>query len=390
MTRSDTPYASLYFIMNNFLVTVIFTIVLGVSASWIFSVLKNHKILSDKITTKSISFLLVISAILLIIYYIFWGTNNYIIEEADAEYLVYSRYADIKERPEPDSTVILSRKQGLILSVTGRVVGTNYVRVERFGIPTGYVHIKNLKEITEEKGADFFKKSDGNSLFANFYLGNAKNGVLHGKAFEAGNELMGGHVYHGFFNNGKYDGRGILYEDNLLGGSKIYWGDFVEGKKDGYGVSIHDSGIFLEAYQGKFVSGSFNGTGLFLQKIGNSFSNVLYLGEFKDGKKSGQGYEVSSSALLGHIYEGEFKDGKFHGKGKLKYSNVYTEIGRFVLGKFVEGKTLGNPKNISRTNFAKQYNKLVNKFNFEPVVSDNSISSIIEKMRKEFNTSESK
>ena len=42
------------------------------------------------------------------------------------------------------------------------------------------------------------------------------------------------------------------------------------------------------------------------------------MGDFKDGRKSGQGTLTLSS---GNKYEGEFKDGKYHGQGTFTWSD---------------------------------------------------------------------
>ena len=54
------------------------------------------------------------------------------------------------------------------------------------------------------------------------------------------------------------------------------------------------------------------------------------VGEFKDGKRNGQGTYTYSN---GDMYEGEWKDGKYHGQG------TYTFLsGSKFLGEFKDGE----------------------------------------------------
>ena len=71
------------------------------------------------------------------------------------------------------------------------------------------------------------------------------------------------------------------------------------------------------------------------------YSNVIFLyfdgdkyeGEFKDGKKHGQGtYKYKD----GMIYVGEWKKGKKHGQGTLTYADGRIENGTFENDIFIE------------------------------------------------------
>jgi len=57
-----------------------------------------------------------------------------------------------------------------------------------------------------------------------------------------------------------------------------------------------------------------------------------YVGEYKDGKRNGQGTITWSD---GKNYVGEFKDGKFNGHGKLTWSD-----GKKYVGEWKNGRTL--------------------------------------------------
>ena len=65
------------------------------------------------------------------------------------------------------------------------------------------------------------------------------------------------------------------------------------------------------------VSGDcFNGTG---KRV---YENGYYEGEFKDGKKHGQGVYTYPS---GDKYVGEWKNGEMHGEGTYTHANGYKE-----------------------------------------------------------------
>ena len=69
-----------------------------------------------------------------------------------------------------------------------------------------------------------------------------------------------------------------------------------------------------------------DGNGILIYKNGN-----IYMGEFRNGVKDGQGrYEFKSG-----VYVGEFKLNKMHGKGKLIYKNKDTYEGKINTQKWI-------------------------------------------------------
>jgi len=74
-------------------------------------------------------------------------------------------------------------------------------------------------------------------------------------------------------------------------------------------------------YMGEWKDGKKHGQGTFTSPDGSR-----YVGEFKDGKKHGQGtFSLSGSK----IYEGKWKNGKFNGKGTFIFSNGNKGVGEF-------------------------------------------------------------
>ena len=78
-------------------------------------------------------------------------------------------------------------------------------------------------------------------------------------------------------------------------------------------------------YVGEWKDGKRHGQGAYTYA-----SSAKYVGEWKDGKKHGQGaYTYASGAR----YVGEFKDGEMHGQGAYTYPNGAKYVGQFKDGK---------------------------------------------------------
>lgn len=83
----------------------------------------------------------------------------------------------------------------------------------------------------------------------------------------------------------------------------MYVGEFKNGKKSGSGTSIAPDG---SAYVGEWKDGVFNGQGTFEYADGSK-----YEGKWKDGKPNGQGTLTYSEGS----YTGQWKNGKRNGQG---------------------------------------------------------------------------
>ena len=79
-----------------------------------------------------------------------------------------------------------------------------------------------------------------------------------------------------------------------------YVGEYKDGKRNGQGTYTYASG---SKYVGEYKDGKANGQGTYTWADGDK-----YVGEFKDGKANGQGTYTYAS---GRIKEGIFKDDKF-------------------------------------------------------------------------------
>lgn len=126
--------------------------------------------------------------------------------------------------------------------------------------------------------------------------------------------------YCGNFDDGRYDGMGVLYDEGIS-----YIGDFSNGQKDGEGVS--------------FIYPQPGATASTLQNIVNESNDMgMALGEHKNGKISGDVKLYISGVLR---YEGKMKNGQMNGKGTL-----YFPDGRQIKykGEWKKGKYDGKGK----------------------------------------------
>lgn len=141
--------------------------------------------------------------------------------------------------------------------------------------------------------------------------------------------------YTGEIKDGKYEGRGILYD---YSGKIEYDGYFKDNKYEGFGRehNFYDNKL---KYEGFFSNFKYNGKGILYYKNNKKFfcgifkenefvkgilydpeGKVIYKGDIinknpKEGKNI-KLYEINGNL----IYEGDFLDGKYHGHGTL-YEN---------------------------------------------------------------------
>lgn len=237
-----------------------------------------------------------------------------------------------------------------------------------------------LKEENNYKGEYLNGKKHGfgvmNVLHPDFkgdkYVGEFKEGMMYGQGTYT---YVNGNKYVGEFKDGKRNGQGTFTSAN---GNK-YMGEFKDGKQNGQGIrysakgSIEESGIYKD---GKLVTSQYIDPNSFNQitqnkaaiterqitlpdcqgrdttKWDNCFGSWIatngdkYDGEFKDGKRNGQGTYTHSN---GNYYVGEFKDYKpngngiiFNTDGSIQESGIYSD-GRLITSKYI------NPDIFSRT-----------------------------------------
>lgn len=195
-----------------------------------------------------------------------------------------------------------------------------YSDVEKLTMFYGSLSMNDWKELPDGKFLGKEKKNrpegfgvlltDNTTLIGNFHKGKLDDGVV---TILLNNQLL----YHGQYEDGKYNGNGLLYNK----GKKYYQGDFDDGIFNGRGKLYHEGRLL---YNGEFKKGKYNGYGALYASNGSK----KYIGEFKDGVYNGVGTMYSNGYV---VYKGEFKDGQYNGKGTLY------KAGKVITGNWTKG-----------------------------------------------------
>ena len=107
--------------------------------------------------------------------------------------------------------------------------------------------------------------------------------------------LSGSLIYEGSLKEAAANGRGKLYDDNIL----IYEGDFVQNMYQGKGKLYNQDGFLL--YEGDFIQNLYHGEG----KLYNPDGYLLYDGEFVQNLYNGEGKLYNPNGSL--LYAGGFE-----------------------------------------------------------------------------------
>ena len=142
-----------------------------------------------------------------------------------------------------------------------------------------------------------------------------------GKEYKGFNDFL---IYEGGYLNGKRNGEGKEYNEK---GELIFEGEFKNGKRNGKGKEFLKGKLL---HEGEFIDDDlkfgkeYNENGKIIKeiketgfrKIINSKDNLIFEGEYLNGKLNGKGKEYSNSYSNNLLFEGEYLNGKRHGKGK--------------------------------------------------------------------------
>jgi len=102
-----------------------------------------------------------------------------------------------------------------------------------------------------------------------------------------------------------------------------YVGEYKDGKRNGQGTYTYSNG---EKYIGHYKDGKRNGQGTYIFPDGSR-----YLGQWKDSEKNGQGTFIFAN---GNKYVGQFKDGKSNGQGTFTFTDGAKYVGQFRDGNY--------------------------------------------------------
>ena len=117
-----------------------------------------------------------------------------------------------------------------------------------------------------------------------------------------------------------------MKEKKVAKKNKCIEGNCIDGK----GTYIYEKGNWESKYVGEYKDGKRHGQGTFTWPSGSK-----YAGEFKDGIRNGQGTYTFTN---GNKYVGEFKDGKRHGQGTLTGKKGIVLKGKVLKGTFENGE----------------------------------------------------
>ena len=137
-----------------------------------------------------------------------------------------------------------------------------------------------------------------------------------------------------------------IYSDEL-----IYEGEYLNGKRNGKGKEYGSYGRLI--FEGEYLNGKKNGKGK------EFFDNkLIFEGEYLNDKKwNGKGYDIDNNIIYelkngnGSIkddyFKGEYINGEKNGKGK-----EYSEYGRLIFeGEYLNGKRNGKGKEYSEYDY---------------------------------------
>ena len=215
----------------------------------------------------------------------------------------------------------------------------------KYYIKDGSYYIGEFKD-DEMDGKGKIYDKEGNILFDGCFLKGLKEGE--------GTVTMKDYSFFGKFKDDKFDGEGLMiYEDG-----DEYEGEFKNGVKDGKGKFSSKDYI----YEGTYLNNKKHGQGIIYKKDDIDKKNPIYNGNFVNDVYEGKGkLKLKTKDEDDLYYEGEFKNGKKHGEGKIfdKYNKIIYdghfvddeyegenekhlfEDGGYYLGQFKNGKCHG-------------------------------------------------
>ena len=165
-----------------------------------------------------------------------------------------------------------------------------------------------LQKEQEEKQRAKLQKEQASKAATNlsfddgYYVGETKNGLMHGKGTRYWFDKDKNRKWSGDWVNGEANGHMIVMRDDFV----VYEGNMEHGQLNGEGkYTDPDSG---QVYIGHFVDSNRDGEGTLYTEDGKK----IYEGEWKKGKRHGRGKYYLAGICR---YDGQWKDGKKHGKG---------------------------------------------------------------------------
>ena len=168
----------------------------------------------------------------------------------------------------------------------------------------------------------------------NIIIDDIRKRIYNGKYINGKYIYDDGKYYIGEFKNNKPNGKGIKYNKN---GNILYDGDFINGKFEGNGKYVREDGL---SYIGQWKNGLSHGKGTMYYSNGN----IKYKGDWVNNKYEGNGMDIQEN---GYYYIGQYKNGFANGIGREYYPNGNLKY----QGDWVNDKPEGNGKYIWEDGF---------------------------------------
>ena len=205
----------------------------------------------------------------------------------------------------------------------------------------------NGKKYDDEEEKIILKFENGKGYIKTYYRGNLffegeiLNGQLNGtfKNYDLDNnlEIEGEHL------NGKKNGKikkyknsKLTFDGEYLYGHKKRGKEYIKGILEYEGEYLYDKKWNGKGFDknGNITYELINGNGKV--KEYNEFEELIFEGEYLDGKRNGKGKEYSENHLN---FEGEYLNGKRNGKGtEYNYEGKVIFEGEYLNGKIYNGK----------------------------------------------------
>lgn len=127
-----------------------------------------------------------------------------------------------------------------------------------------------------------------------------------------------GSIYVGELRYGVPNGQGTM----TYSSGTVTVGEFKDGTLNGQGSAKNGRGY---SYIGQWKNGQYDGQGTLVFGLGD-FEGLIYTGEFKEHKQSGEGTYTWPN---GDVYVGEVKDNQLNGQGTMTWADGSVYVGEF-------------------------------------------------------------
>ena len=158
-----------------------------------------------------------------------------------------------------------------------------------------------------------------------------------------------------------YSGKYIVYKTNIKGkeykgktGDLLFEGEYLNGKRNGKGEEYNSEGRII--FEGEYLNGKRNGNGKEYTYESNDYDEFISDEEYSNGEgdnEKEEKEEIEDIPFLYYhdnrilIFDGQYLNGERHGKGKEYYDNGILKFeGEYLNGDKVTGKLYDENSNL--------------------------------------------